>query len=107
MPSRLKEAVSCCITLLALISFVALTHARPVTKELEKPEIPQPEKIPDEMTTPGDQPWFIRAIIVPKPKSMFIRLPIIDTDPNRGITYGVMPIWVINGDGRIKQIHAP
>lgn len=40
---------------------------------------------------------------------MFIRLPIIDTDPNRGLTAGVMPIWVIQGenDDRIAHIHAP
>jgi outer membrane protein assembly factor BamA len=33
----------------------------------------------------------------------------MDTDPNRGITIGVMPIWVLQGekDDRIEQIHAP
>src|ERR1041385_7502024 len=32
----------------------------------------------------------------------------MDTDPNRGVTYGVMPIWVLQGpDERIQQIHAP
>jgi len=48
-------------------------------------------------------------MIRPLKRGMFIRLPIIDTDPNRGITMGVMPIWVVQGknDDRIKQIHAP
>lgn len=55
----------------------------------------------------GGQPWFVRALLVPRPKGMFIRLPIIDTDPNRGVTYGVMPIWVLNDADRIRHIHAP
>ncbi|MFA5138366.1 MAG: BamA/TamA family outer membrane protein [Elusimicrobiota bacterium] len=40
---------------------------------------------------------------------MFISLPIVDTNPNRGVTYGIMPIWVIRDpdSSRIRQIHAP
>jgi len=40
---------------------------------------------------------------------MALYLPSIDTDPNRGVTYGVMPIWVLSreGGGGIEKIHAP
>jgi hypothetical protein len=56
-----------------------------------------------------ETPLAIRWMIKPLRRGMFIRLPIMDTDPNRGITLGVMPIWVVQGetDDRIKQIHAP
>ena len=48
-------------------------------------------------------------MIRPRKRGLMIRLPIMDTDPNRGITFGIMPIWVIQGknDDRIEQIHAP
>lgn len=57
----------------------------------------------------NETPRAIRWMIKPLKRGMFIRLPIIDTDPNRGVTIGVMPIWVIQGktDDRIQQIHAP
>lgn len=56
-----------------------------------------------------ETPRIIRWMIKPLRRGMFIRLPIMDTDPNRGITIGVMPIWVLQGetDDRIQQIHAP
>src|SRR6185312_6541501 len=59
----------------------------------------------EEDQTPGALRWMLK----PLKRGMFVRLPIIDTDPNRGITYGVMPILVLQGenDDRIKQIHAP
>ncbi|HVE12524.1 MAG TPA: BamA/TamA family outer membrane protein [Elusimicrobiota bacterium] len=56
-----------------------------------------------------DTPEFIRWMLQPLRQGMLIRLPVVDTDPNRGVTAGVMPIWVFkeaNGD-RIEQIHAP
>lgn len=51
----------------------------------------------------------VRWMIKPLRRGMFIRLPVIDTDPNRGVTGGIMPIWVLQGekDDRIEQIHAP
>lgn len=54
-------------------------------------------------------PPFLRWMLAPLDHGMFVRLPIIDTDPNRGITFGVMPIIVLEGkkDNRIEQIHAP
>ncbi|MDE2511278.1 MAG: BamA/TamA family outer membrane protein, partial [Elusimicrobia bacterium] len=56
-----------------------------------------------------ETPPFLRWMLAPLKRGMFVRLPIIDTDPNRGITYGVMPIVVLQGkhDDRIQQIHAP
>jgi len=56
-----------------------------------------------------ETPKLIRWMIKPLRRGMFIRLPIMDTDPNRGITLGFMPIWVLQGekDDRIEQIHAP
>ncbi len=56
-----------------------------------------------------ETPVLIRWMIKPLRRGMFIRLPIMDTDPNRGVTIGVMPIWVLQGenDDRIEQIHAP
>lgn len=56
-----------------------------------------------------ETPKIVRWMIKPLQRGMFIRLPIMDTDPNRGITIGVMPIWVLQGanDDRIQQIHAP
>ena len=56
-----------------------------------------------------ETPRVVRWMIKPMRRGMFVRLPIIDTDPNRGITFGIMPIWVLQGetDDRIKHIHAP
>jgi hypothetical protein len=56
-----------------------------------------------------ETPLILRWMIKPLRRGMWIRLPIMDTDPNRGITFGVMPIWVLQGekDDRIEQIHAP
>ncbi|MEK7389780.1 MAG: BamA/TamA family outer membrane protein [Elusimicrobiota bacterium] len=63
------------------------------------------QQAPQEDSTPAVVRWMIR----PLRRGLFIRLPIMDTDPNRGITAGIMPIWVIQGetDERIKAIHAP
>lgn len=56
-----------------------------------------------------DTPLILRWMIKPLRRGMWIRLPIMDTDPNRGITVGAMPIWVLQGEGddRIREIHAP
>jgi outer membrane protein assembly factor BamA len=41
-------------------------------------------------------------------RGLLLRLPIIDTDPNRGITVGFMPIWVLEDPAhRVRHIHAP
>ena len=56
-----------------------------------------------------ETPAALRWMLEPLQRGMFVRLPVIDTDPNRGLTYGIMPIVVLQGknDDRIQQIHAP
>jgi len=71
-----------------------LVPRRDIPPQLEEPEAPAP---------------WLSWMLHPLKRGMWIRLPIVDTDPNRGITVGVMPIWVLKAPGsdRIKQIHAP
>jgi outer membrane protein assembly factor BamA len=40
---------------------------------------------------------------------MLVKLPVIATDPNSGLTVGVLPVWVIRdpSTGRIVELHAP
>ncbi len=60
--------------------------------------------------TDEETPWILRWMLRPLKKGMLVRLPIIDTDPNRGTTIGIMPIWVLKESvesDRIEQIHAP
>ncbi|MBI4386482.1 MAG: BamA/TamA family outer membrane protein [Elusimicrobia bacterium] len=81
-------------------------------KARAKPPDPEPETydIPAEWEKqPEEQPRIIRWMVHPRRRGMFVNLPIVDTDPNRGITYGIMPIWVVQGetDDRIRHIHAP
>jgi len=67
-------------------------------------------KAAEESANQEDQtPAALRWMLKPINRGMFVRLPVIDTDPNRGITYGIMPIVVLQGkhDDRIEQIHAP
>ncbi len=76
----------------------------------ESPElVPAPTKVPDELRKPEKAPWMVRWLVHPRPAGMFLNLPVIAADPNRGITVGVLPIWVIPNKvtGRIEQIHAP
>ncbi len=81
-------------------------------QELATPELVPNRQIPKdvkEAPKSEESPAVVRWMIKPLRRGMFIRLPIMDTDPNRGITAGIMPIWVIQGesDDRIEQIHAP
>ncbi len=58
---------------------------------------------------PEQAPWIVRWMVHPRKRGLFLNIPTIDTDPNRGTTYGIMPIWVVQGEheDRITQIHAP
>jgi hypothetical protein len=60
-------------------------------------------------STADQTPSYLRWMLKPLKHGMFVRLPVIDEDPNRGVTYGIMPILVLQGkhDDRIEQIHAP
>ena len=84
---------------------------------------PEEEEIVPNPQTPGgvrkaaqdvvnkedETPAALRWMLKPLKRGMFVRLPVIDSDPNRGLTYGIMPIVVLQGknDDRIEQIHAP
>ncbi|MBI5208738.1 MAG: BamA/TamA family outer membrane protein [Elusimicrobia bacterium] len=54
-------------------------------------------------------PWYLRWMIMDTKKGMVVKIPIIDTDPNRGTTGGFMPIWINKqpGTDRIQTMHAP
>ncbi len=89
--------------LLALLASVAPAARAEI---LPPREIPAgTEAVPESNDTPAVLRWMIR----PVQRGMFIRLPVMDTDPNRGITVGVMPILVLQAkdQDRIEQIHAP
>lgn len=76
----------------------------------EENKVKPPAKIPPEFQSPqADKPWLMRMMIHDIHRGMFIGLPIIDTDPNRGTTYGIMPIWVMQekNNNHIQHIHAP
>ena len=84
----------------------ALAQTRMEQEEQTKP----PEQLPAELGRNWEeQPWPIRLMVQPTSNGMLIRLPVVDTDPNRGVTYGVMPVWVIKDkeNDRIRAIHAP
>jgi hypothetical protein len=102
------------ILFLNLFFLPRLASAVPGTFDPKGDMIPIREKIPPAMQTSSSEsedetPPFLRWMLAPLKRGMFVRLPIVDTDPNRGVTYGVMPIIVLKGknDERIEQIHAP
>jgi len=78
-----------------------------------KDGVPDQELVPQrEMpkVAPREEiPLALRWLMHPTKRGMMLNLPVVDTDPNRGTTAGIMPIWVIREDGtdRIKHIHAP
>ncbi len=98
---------------LRLVFLLVVTPVFALAQESQQsPELVPHRQIPkavQEAPKSEESPAVVRWMIKPLRRGMFIRLPIMDTDPNRGITGGVMPIWVIQGehDDRIEQIHAP
>lgn len=100
---------------LAAVLLAALLAAAAPAAAQQEPgpdEIVPERKFPEQVQQAPKQeetPWILRWMIRPLRRGMWIRLPIMDTDPNRGITGGFMPIWVIQGatDDRIREIHAP
>jgi hypothetical protein len=87
---------------------LALLFAAPAAAEEMVPKRDFPEST-REVGRSDAPPLPVRWMIKPLRRGMFIRLPVLDTDPNRGVTVGVMPIAVLQGenDDRIRQIHAP
>ncbi|MBI4371052.1 MAG: BamA/TamA family outer membrane protein [Elusimicrobia bacterium] len=96
-----------------LIGLLALAAAaRAGAEDGGGPDVAPPREFPKavrEAPRQEEAPLAARWMIRPLRRGMFIRLPVVDTDPNRGVTYGVMPIWVLQGkdDDRIRHIHAP
>ena len=92
---------------LFLLAAVAASAQEPGDKELV-PKRAFPDAV-QEAPQKEDTPRVIRWMIKPLRRGMWIRLPVMDTDPNRGVTFGVLPIWVLQGetDDRIRIIHAP
>lgn len=70
-----------------------------------------PAELPDiDKKALEKQPWPFRLLMQELDNGMLVRLPVLDTDPNRGVTAGVMPIWVMKDRKdakRIRSIHAP
>ncbi|MBI5624734.1 MAG: BamA/TamA family outer membrane protein [Elusimicrobia bacterium] len=54
-------------------------------------------------------PWYLRWMIQDTKAGMLVKIPIIDSDPNRGTTVGFMPIWINKkaGTDKIQTMHAP
>lgn len=55
------------------------------------------------------QPSFFQRFVHPTKDGMLTALPVVDSDPNSGVTFGIMPIWVVNrstGDERMHHIHS-
>ncbi|MBI5631008.1 MAG: BamA/TamA family outer membrane protein [Elusimicrobia bacterium] len=71
--------------------------------------LPKREMIQQVEPPSPETPKALRWMLKPIKKGILVRLPIVDTDPNRGVTAGVMPIWVIQDEKQdlIKHIHAP
>lgn len=93
----------------AAVFTLCLALSRPAAAQTERPT-GVPAKPPPVPAAPAaGQPLIIRWMIRPLHRSMLITLPIVETDPNRGVTTGVMPILVRQGerDDRIRRIHAP
>jgi hypothetical protein len=53
-------------------------------------------------------PLLMRLMLHPTKNGVFVTVPVVDSDPNSGVTFGMMPVWVRAGsDGTIREIHAP
>jgi len=99
--------------LLYAISLSAAVPARAV-EEGDSPmvatdEVRPPKDLPLLTKSKHKEPWPVLMLVQQLHRGMFIRLPVVDTNPNRGVTAGIMPIWVFQGesDTRIRHIHAP
>ncbi len=95
---------------LLLMALNAGAWASPIPHDRHDPhEVVPPKKIPEGMGEDEGEPWPVRLIVWPIRRGMFLPLPVVDTDPNRGVTMGMMPIWVIQhrSEERIEHIFAP
>jgi Omp85 superfamily domain len=97
------------VLLLALAAVPPAACAELATDNASGNEIVPKRQLPPGIPETKDEtPAALRWMLKPIDHGMIVRLPIIDTDPNRGVTYGVMPILVLtDASGQIRQIHAP
>jgi len=104
----MKRALLAALLLLGAAGTARALLADPQDGDLVPLRQPIPKGV-KEAPKKDETPPFLRWMLAPLDRGMFVRLPIVDTDPNRGVTYGVMPIVVLQGkhDDRIEQIHAP
>lgn len=85
-------------------------RTRPEDGPITPYDVKIPTVVPKGFAQPAEaQPWPVRLMVHPVKGGMFIGLPVVDTDPNRGVTMGVMPITVLQraGNDRITSIWAP
>jgi hypothetical protein len=57
--------------------------------------------------THKETPTTISWILSPTKNGMLVKVPVFDTDPNSGPTFGFMPVWVVVSSSTIRHIHAP
>ncbi|HVC09516.1 MAG TPA: BamA/TamA family outer membrane protein [Elusimicrobiota bacterium] len=79
----------------------------------EQMPVPSPKSQLPEKPSKEESPWptgtMLDFMIHPLKHGMALFLPSIATDPNSGVTYGVMPIWVLQSPEtqQIQYINAP
>ena len=54
-----------------------------------------------------DLPSIVRLLISASGDRVFVRMPVIDVDPNSGSTFGIMPVWVTLSSDTIRHIQLP
>lgn len=67
---------------------------------------PRPAAAAARTTREEDLPALVRFLMSKTNKGISVRMPVFDTDPNRGSTFGIMPIWVVMDSDTIRMIHA-
>ena len=95
---------------LLLFSAIVFLRAAAFGEGEESSEYIPQRRYPEEIKIVKDEtPLAARLILQPIKQGMFVSIPVVDADPNRGVTWGVMPIWVIRAkdSDRIQSIHAP
>lgn len=56
-----------------------------------------------------DVPFILDLFVRRSDKGLFVTMPIIDSNPNSGFTFGVMPVWVVFGSSGtlLRWVQAP
>ncbi|MBI5622171.1 MAG: BamA/TamA family outer membrane protein [Elusimicrobia bacterium] len=61
---------------------------------------------PEKSSAEEPLPLFLRVLVNRTGSGLFLRLPILDLDPNTGATVGLTPVWVQTSSSTIRFIHA-